>query len=225
MGNQYQTTCGSGLARDEAPRRHQRLIAGKPAPTQRMRSARHWRLVDDQVFLMPTAHRNPRVLGCAPPLAGRTLAVQRGLPMFGAACRRRARPCGVTADAPTPDLHQHRALQHAGAVRAGVRAQPVCPHRLRPRPAVVRAVGRAGGAGHSRPEPDAPCHPAQLPDPGLAALRAGVHPPRDPPVFHRERHRGAAVLARAALGGVPARQGRAGQPALRHATRRGCRRL
>ncbi|HRL37339.1 MAG: hypothetical protein KA775_02825 [Ottowia sp.] len=25
--------CGSGLARDEAPRRNERLIAGKPAPT------------------------------------------------------------------------------------------------------------------------------------------------------------------------------------------------
>ncbi|WP_333707055.1 hypothetical protein, partial [Ottowia beijingensis] len=34
------------------PRRHERLIAGKPAPTQRMGSARHPGLLDDQSVLI-----------------------------------------------------------------------------------------------------------------------------------------------------------------------------
>ena len=51
--------CGSGLARDEAPRRHERLIAGKPAPTQRMRSARLRRLLDGRAFFKPNSHQPP----------------------------------------------------------------------------------------------------------------------------------------------------------------------
>jgi hypothetical protein len=65
---------------------------------------------------------------------------------------------------------------------------------------------RAAGTGGVRHAPVAP--PAQLPGHRAPALPAGVHPPRDPPVLHRKRQRGGAVLAPAALAGLPARQGR-----------------
>ena len=44
---------------------------------------------------------------------------------------------------------------------------------------------------------------------GASALPLRVHPARDPPVLHRGRQRGGAVLAPAALARLPARQGRA----------------
>ncbi|NZA02356.1 hypothetical protein H0I39_12380 [Ottowia beijingensis] len=47
-GNGIRQRCGSGLARDEASRRNQGLIAGKPAPTQPVRSAPRLRLLDGQ---------------------------------------------------------------------------------------------------------------------------------------------------------------------------------
>ena len=62
---------------------------------------------------------------------------------------------------------------------------------------------------------------AQLPGHRPPALPAGIHPPRDAPVFHRKRQRSHAVFARPALAGLPARQGRAGQPPLRHPAGRG----
>ena len=54
--------------------------------------------------------------------------------------------------------------------------------------------------------PDAPCGAAQLPGDRPPALPARVHPARDAAVLHRGRQRGRAVLAPAALAGLPARQ-------------------
>ena len=55
----------------------------------------------------------------------------------------------------------------------------------------------------------APCDPAQLSGHRAFALPAGIRSARAAPVLHRERHRDLAVLARAALACVPARQRRA----------------
>ena len=72
----------------------------------------------------------------------------------------------------------------------------------------------------ARPAPDAPCGAAQLPGDRPPALPARVHPAGDAPVLHRERPRGGAVLAPAALARLPARQGRVRQAAVRHPARR-----
>ncbi len=87
-------------------------------------------------------------------------------------------------------------------------------------PAVVLARGRVRGPGAGRPRrlrAAPPGHPPQLPGHRALPLLLRVHPPRDPPVLHRGGHRPHAVLARAALHHLPARQGRGRQAPLRHA--------
>ena len=79
------------------------------------------------------------------------------------------------------------------------------------------AVPGAGAAGLARHPPAAPRGAAQLPGDRPPAVSARIHPARDPPVLHRGRQRCGAVLAPAALAGLPARQGRARQAAVRHA--------
>ena len=95
-------------------------------------------------------------------------------------------------------------------------------HRSR-RPSRPR-LGAAGngrrGRGRARCPPASPLAAAQLPRDRPRALPARDHPPGDPPVLHRERQRGRAVLAPAALARVPAREGRVRQAAAGHPARR-----
>ena len=101
------------------------------------------------------------------------------------------------------------ALARAGVLRGGRAVAAVAVARGRLHRARARGPGRlrAAAAGD----------PPQLPGHRALPLLLRVHPPRDPPVLHRGRHRPHAVLARAALDRLPARQGRGRQAPLRHA--------
>ena len=97
---------------------------------------------------------------------------------------------------------------------------PRPPRRLSRGHVGLDLLGRGGpaaaGAGHLGPGPAAPCDPAQLPRARARPLPAGVHPPRDPAVLHREEHRGQAVQPRPALDRLRPRQGPGRSQGLRH---------
>ncbi|KAF5275317.1 hypothetical protein FQA39_LY18651 [Lamprigera yunnana] len=118
-------------------------------------------------------------------------------------------------DFPGP-LHRDGAVHVAAAAgpgSAGGGRQPVV--------AGGRCRGRrAHRCGPARFGANAARHFAQLPHHWPYAVFSGIHPPGNPPVLYRERDRIAALLARPALAGVPARQGRAGQPPVWHLDRR-----
>ena len=123
----------------------------------------------------------------------------------------------------TDDFAVSGALHRLCAVRGRPGRQPGGgPDCAAPVGGMDRAGGLRGAHRHRRARPAAgpPRDPAQLPGDRPPALPARVHPARDPAVLHRERRRGRALLARAALAGLPARQGRARQAAVRHPARR-----
>ena len=88
--------------------------------------------------------------------------------------------------------------------------------------------GRVAGDRLSRPRrarcarrrAEAPRGAAQLSGDRPPALPARIRPAGDAPVLHRERQRGGAVLAPAALARLPAREGRFRQAPVRNAAQR-----
>ena len=180
--------------------------------------ARRWRRATSSPKSCPTRPRRSCSRSCAAEQSvtrsapGRTRARTTIAPL-------RRRSAHVPVDQPARSLLSDPLLG-LGAVHG----------RLRGRHARLGAHGHARLAGdrlprpgpgrRARPAAEAPRDPAQLSGDRPPALPARVHPARDAAVLHRERQRGRAFLAPAALAGLPARQGRLRQAPVRHADER-----